>query len=210
MVKRKLWKFNRTNPTEDAKPKLPLTLEITEIEHSLARIAAKANNVLSSPIRKTMDSVRRDAPALFWEDKRHRIQSEILYRRVSEMITKKPHGRTRTQMGENLRRNMLNSFIQAKESEEAGRVAQAETKMLAKIKNASDAGRRYCLTFPGRRRCRSLSIEVPDRKTEEKPAALTGTHQHFPSSPLVLPESGERDWDILLLHRTFLTCNYVY
>jgi hypothetical protein len=93
MVKRKLWKFNRTNPTEDAKPKLPLTLEITEIEHSLARIAAKANNVLSSPIRKTMDSVRRDAPALFWEDKRHRIQSEILYRRVSEMITKKPHGR---------------------------------------------------------------------------------------------------------------------
>jgi hypothetical protein len=111
MVKRKLWKFNRTNPTEDAKPKLPLTLEITEIEHSLARIAAKANNVLSSPIRKTMNSVRCDAPALVWEDKQHRFQSETLYRRVSEMITKNPHGRKRSQMGENLRRNMLNSIF---------------------------------------------------------------------------------------------------
>ena len=102
MVKQKLWKSNRTSRTEDAYPKVPLTLEITEIERSLARIAAKANNVLSSPIRKTMDSVRRDVPALFWEDKQHRIQSEMLYRRVSEseMITKKPHGRKRAQMGE--------------------------------------------------------------------------------------------------------------
>jgi hypothetical protein len=78
MAKEKLWKFNRTNPTEDAYPKLPLALEVNKIEHSLTRIAAKANNVLSSPIRKTMDSVRRGAPALFWENKQQRIQSEIV------------------------------------------------------------------------------------------------------------------------------------
>jgi hypothetical protein len=35
---------------------------------------------------------------------------------------------------------------------------------------------------------------APDRRAEEKPAGLAGTHQHFPSSRFVIPEGGERDW----------------
>ena len=198
VVKDKMKKYAKSQSQlkEEPEPELPeprTPRTIRQVEKKLDKLGYKIRAGLSSPSRQEFDSLERGTTLVLYEGEIHKVERDLLYRRVEEHTKKLPTSRKRIQKGGELTGDYAQGLLNEKDKKEADKRANAEAKALQKIVNQErkqlhaegviarriEKLRKQELEkiLPGDIGASHLYIPIPDRETEArlaKEAQLTG------------------------------------
>ena len=210
-VKDKMKKYNKSQPKEDPslpelpEPRTPQT--VRQVEKKLGRLGPKIRAGLSSPSHQEFDSLERGTTLVLYEGEIHKVERDLLYRRVEEHTKKLPTSRKRIQKGGELTGDYAQKLLDEKDKKEAEKKANSEAKALQKIVNQEkkqlhakgvharriERLRKQELEkiLPGDIGASHLYIPIPDQETEAKlakEAQLTGLQLLLEATEVVVKE----------------------
>ncbi|RFU31616.1 hypothetical protein B7463_g4740, partial [Scytalidium lignicola] len=114
-------------------PGTPTT--IRQVQYQLRELKPKIIDLLSSPSQRKFDSFARGSELILDENELTKLKRDMAYRRIQDLITRKPSNRKRLQQGGELTGEAVQAKIEEKERKEAQKAANKEAIMLRQIAN---------------------------------------------------------------------------
>lgn len=134
-------KYMKTTPTakevikEPELPTLGTPTTVRQVQYQLGELKPKVMDLLSSPSQRKFDSFTRGTETVLDENEFTQFDRDIAYRRLAELVAKKPSNRKRLQKGGQLSGRDAQAAIEAKERKDAEKAANKEARMLRQIAN---------------------------------------------------------------------------
>jgi hypothetical protein len=114
-------------------PGTPTT--IRQVQYQLGEFKPKIMDLLSSPSQRKFDSFTRGSESILDESELIRLERDIAYRQIQNLVAKKPSNRKRLQRGGELTQEQAQAMKQEKDHKEVQKAANKEARMLRQIAN---------------------------------------------------------------------------